>query len=88
MFASFLDGLPDGGVVMCHPGFVDAELARLDHLTAMREEEYAFFAGERFHNCSMNVDLPSRERRAAFIGLLRHPRMICGHWIYPVGILF
>jgi chitin disaccharide deacetylase len=48
VFASFLEGLPDGGVVMCHPGFVDAELARLDHLTAMREEEYAFFAGERF----------------------------------------
>jgi chitin disaccharide deacetylase len=48
MFAAFLDGLPDGGVVMCHPGFVDAELERLDHLTAMREEEHAFFAGEMF----------------------------------------
>ncbi len=48
VFASFLDGLPDGGVVMCHPGFVDAELQRLDHLTSMREQEYAFFAGERF----------------------------------------
>jgi predicted glycoside hydrolase/deacetylase ChbG (UPF0249 family) len=48
VFASFLEGLPEGGVVMCHPGFVDAELARLDHLTAMREQEYAFFAGERF----------------------------------------
>jgi chitin disaccharide deacetylase len=48
VFASFLDGLPDGGVVMCHPGFVDAELARLDHLTTMREQEHAFFAGEAF----------------------------------------
>jgi predicted glycoside hydrolase/deacetylase ChbG (UPF0249 family) len=48
VFATFLDGLPDGGVVMCHPGFVDAELARLDHLTAMREQEYAFFADDRF----------------------------------------
>jgi predicted glycoside hydrolase/deacetylase ChbG (UPF0249 family) len=48
MFASFLEGLPEGGVVMCHPGFVDAELERLDHLTAMREQEYDFFAGERF----------------------------------------
>jgi predicted glycoside hydrolase/deacetylase ChbG (UPF0249 family) len=48
VFASFLDGLPEGGVVMCHPGFVDAELQRLDHFTAMREQEYAFFAGERF----------------------------------------
>jgi chitin disaccharide deacetylase len=48
VFASFLDGLPDGGVVMCHPGLVDAELERLDHLTVMREQEYAFFAGEKF----------------------------------------
>jgi chitin disaccharide deacetylase len=48
VFASFLDGLPEGGVVMCHPGFVDAELQRLDHLTSMREQEYAFFSGERF----------------------------------------
>jgi chitin disaccharide deacetylase len=48
VFVSFLEGLPEGGVVMCHPGFVDAELQRLDHLTSMREQEYAFFAGERF----------------------------------------
>jgi predicted glycoside hydrolase/deacetylase ChbG (UPF0249 family) len=48
VFASFLDGLADDGVVMCHPGFVDAELRRLDHLTDMREQEYAFFAGEAF----------------------------------------
>ncbi len=27
LFPRFLDRLPDGGVVMCHPGFVDAELA-------------------------------------------------------------
>jgi hypothetical protein len=48
LFASFLDGLPDGGLVMCHPGFVDAELQRLDDLIIMREREHAFFAGERF----------------------------------------
>jgi chitin disaccharide deacetylase len=48
LFASFLDALPDGGLVMCHPGFVDAELRRLDELTIMREREYSFFAGERF----------------------------------------
>jgi chitin disaccharide deacetylase len=34
--------------VMCHPGFVDAELQRLDDFVAMREQEYAFLAGERF----------------------------------------
>jgi predicted glycoside hydrolase/deacetylase ChbG (UPF0249 family) len=44
----FLDRLPAGGVVMCHPGKVDAELERLDPLTVQRENEYAFLAGESF----------------------------------------
>jgi predicted glycoside hydrolase/deacetylase ChbG (UPF0249 family) len=48
LFAGFLERLPDRGVIMCHPGFVDAELNRLDHLTTLREAEYAFFAGETF----------------------------------------
>jgi hypothetical protein len=48
LFGSFLQGLPDGGVVMCHPGFVDAELQRLDVFTSMREQEHAFFAGKQF----------------------------------------
>jgi len=33
---------------MCHPGFVDAELERLDPLTTLREKEYAFFASDAF----------------------------------------
>jgi len=48
LFPRFLDHLPDGAVVMCHPGFVDAELQRLDPLTTLREREHAFLAGERF----------------------------------------
>jgi chitin disaccharide deacetylase len=48
MFATFLDGLPDGGVIMCHPGHVDTALARLDHVTDAREQEYDFFAGSAF----------------------------------------
>jgi len=48
LFPQFLDQLPSGSVVMCHPGFVDAELRRLDPLTNLREREYAFFAGEAF----------------------------------------
>ena len=48
LFPKFLDGLPDGAVVMCHPGKVDAELTRLDPLTDLREREYAFFLGEGF----------------------------------------
>jgi len=47
-FAGFLDGLPDGGVVMCHPGEVDDELRRLDPVTDQRAREYAYFAGEEF----------------------------------------
>jgi hypothetical protein len=48
LFPRFLAGLPDGSVVMCHPGFVDAELQRLDPLTTLREKEYAFFAADSF----------------------------------------
>jgi hypothetical protein len=48
LFPRFLDALPDGGVVMCHPGFVDAELRRLDPLTTLREKEYAYLAGDAF----------------------------------------
>jgi predicted glycoside hydrolase/deacetylase ChbG (UPF0249 family) len=48
LFASFLQGLPDDGLVMCHPGFVDPELQRLDVFTTMREREHAFFAGNQF----------------------------------------
>ncbi len=48
LFGEFLDGLPNGGLVMCHPGKVDAHLRQLDPLTDLREREYAFFLDERF----------------------------------------
>lgn len=48
LFPGFLSGLPDGSVVMCHPGHVDDELKRLDTLTDLREQEYAFLAGDAF----------------------------------------
>jgi chitin disaccharide deacetylase len=48
LFPVFLRGLPDGGLVMCHPGFVDAELERLDSLTTLREREYAYFKSDQF----------------------------------------
>jgi hypothetical protein len=44
----FLDQLPEGGVIMCHPGFVDDILIGLDPLTVQRESEYAYLAGEDF----------------------------------------
>ena len=48
LFPRFLDCLPDGGLVMCHPGLVDAELERLDWVTGVRAKEYAFLASEAF----------------------------------------
>ena len=48
LMRQFLDGLPAGGVIMCHPGFVDETLVSLDPLTEQREREYAFLAGEHF----------------------------------------
>jgi predicted glycoside hydrolase/deacetylase ChbG (UPF0249 family) len=48
LMQEFLDGLPEGGLVMCHPGFVDDTLVSLDPLTGQREREYGFLAGEHF----------------------------------------
>jgi chitin disaccharide deacetylase len=48
LFPRFLDRLPDGGVVMCHPGSVDDELRRLDSLTSRREEEYRYLMSSEF----------------------------------------
>jgi len=48
VFPRFLTGLPDGGLIMCHPGFVDAELKRLDPLTNPREREFAYFNSDQF----------------------------------------
>jgi hypothetical protein len=48
LMSGFLAGLPEGGLVMCHPGFVDDALVGLDPLTTQRETEYAFLAGEQF----------------------------------------
>jgi predicted glycoside hydrolase/deacetylase ChbG (UPF0249 family) len=48
LMRQFLDGLPEGGLIMCHPGFVDETLVSLDPLTEQREREYAFLAGEHF----------------------------------------
>jgi predicted glycoside hydrolase/deacetylase ChbG (UPF0249 family) len=48
LMRQFLEGLPDGGLIMCHPGFVDDTLVSLDPLTTHREHEHAFLAGEQF----------------------------------------
>jgi chitin disaccharide deacetylase len=48
LMQQFLDGLPEAGVIMCHPGVVDDILVSLDPLTVQREREYAFLGGDIF----------------------------------------
>lgn len=48
LFRRMVAGAPAGTLVMCHPGLVDAELARRDRVTRAREEEYRYLAGEEF----------------------------------------
>ncbi len=48
LFPGFLDRLPDGGLIMCHPGFPDDELRRLDPLTDQRRREFDYLAGREF----------------------------------------
>jgi predicted glycoside hydrolase/deacetylase ChbG (UPF0249 family) len=48
IFPRFLDGLPDEGLIMCHPGVVDAALEKIDPLTELRERELAYFSSDEF----------------------------------------
>jgi chitin disaccharide deacetylase len=48
LMRQFLHGMPEAGVVMCHPGIVDEVLISLDPLTVQREREYDFLRGEQF----------------------------------------
>jgi predicted glycoside hydrolase/deacetylase ChbG (UPF0249 family) len=48
LMAQFLRGLPESGLVMCHPGFVDDTLVALDPFTDQREREYAFLMSDDF----------------------------------------
>ncbi len=48
LMRQFLDTLPQDGLIMCHPGFVDDILISLDPLTVQREHEHAFLGGEDF----------------------------------------
>jgi predicted glycoside hydrolase/deacetylase ChbG (UPF0249 family) len=57
LFPMFLEGLPEGGLVMCHPGHIDAELERLDPLTTLREREYEYFCSDAFLQALKTHDL-------------------------------
>jgi predicted glycoside hydrolase/deacetylase ChbG (UPF0249 family) len=45
-FARFIKGMPERGVVMCHPGHPDDVLRSRDTLTDQREREFAFLMSE------------------------------------------
>jgi predicted glycoside hydrolase/deacetylase ChbG (UPF0249 family) len=47
LFARWLHHLPDGALIMCHPGHVDASLVARDSVTTAREAEFAFLASEQ-----------------------------------------
>ena len=48
LMQGFVEGLPEDGLVMCHPGFVDETLRSLDPLTTQRETEHAYLASDDF----------------------------------------
>jgi predicted glycoside hydrolase/deacetylase ChbG (UPF0249 family) len=48
IFPRFLAGLPDGALVMVHPGHVDAALEALDPLTHQRQREFDFLNSDAF----------------------------------------
>ena len=47
-FATYLTAPGEKQLIMCHPGRVDDELARLDPVTGSRERELAFLLSPRF----------------------------------------
>jgi predicted glycoside hydrolase/deacetylase ChbG (UPF0249 family) len=48
LMRDFLASLPDGGLVMCHPGIVDDTMRALDRLTDQRAREHASLASADF----------------------------------------
>jgi hypothetical protein len=74
LLIAFLGGLPDGGLVMCHPGFVDEVLISLDPFTDQREREHAYLAGDRFLPllAAQNVTLASKREVASGQVVLSH----------------
>jgi predicted glycoside hydrolase/deacetylase ChbG (UPF0249 family) len=57
LMRGFVEGLPEGGLVMCHPGFVDEVLRSLDPMTDVREREHQYLASEAFAHLLAANDL-------------------------------
>jgi hypothetical protein len=56
-FARFLAVPGPRHLVMCHPGLVDDDLARLDPVVATRPQEHAFLSGDRFSDALAEAHL-------------------------------
>jgi predicted glycoside hydrolase/deacetylase ChbG (UPF0249 family) len=56
-FARFVEGMPEGGVVMCHPGHPDEILAARDPLTGQRETEYQFLMSDEMPRALSRADV-------------------------------
>ena len=46
LFRRFVTGLSANGLVMCHPGYVDASLVGRDPMTTAREQEYTYLMSD------------------------------------------
>ena len=59
LMQSWLNALPDGGLIMCHPGMLpkdDKDISLLDHAEA-RKVEYNYLAGKQFINDCRNANV-------------------------------
>ena len=56
-FSALAGALPDGAVIMCHPGYADDVLRSRDAFTDTREEELRFLAGEAFATLLASTDM-------------------------------
>ncbi len=54
-FASYLIAPGSRHLVMCHPGYIDDELRRIDRVLETREMERAFFEGKGFEEASRRL---------------------------------
>ncbi|MDI4656761.1 ChbG/HpnK family deacetylase [Xanthobacter autotrophicus] len=69
LLTHFLKGVPDGGLVMVHPGRVDDPLTARDPLTQQREVEYAVLHGDAMRDildaAGVSLALPQALRAKA-----------------------
>lgn len=69
LLAHFLKGVPEGGLVMVHPGRVDDPLTARDPLTHQREVEYEVLRGPRHRDildaADVRLSLPPALQRSA-----------------------